>query len=85
MTTVILLEPIFPKTDICCNCECEVVIKEWAPNFGIPMYEGIPVPPEWKGPWAGFCACEMCFDIYEKGMLDMWPLDSHLNDERYKL
>lgn len=83
--SIVLLEPIFPQVDKCCNCDCDVVIKTWGQNYGIPMYEGLPVPIEWVGPWAGFTSCEMCHDIYEKGMLEMWPLDSHLNDVKYKL
>lgn len=70
--TIVLMEPIFPHTDECCICGCEVTIKVFGKNYEIPMYEGIPVPPEWTGEWGGFTACKECFDKYESGKLKTW-------------
>lgn len=70
--TVILMEPFFPHTDDCCMCGVEVVIKCFCPNYGIPMYEGLPVPIDWTGEWGGFTACKACFDKYEAGELKTW-------------
>lgn len=58
--------------DECCICGCDVAIAPRGPNYGIPMYEGIPVPVEWTGEWGGFTACKMCFDRYEAGGLETW-------------
>ena len=71
----IRLEPFFQPTDCCCICDKEVVIYTWQQNYGIAMYEGLPVPPEWDGDWGGFCACKECHDKYERGELPMWNID----------
>lgn len=72
---VIQLEPIFPHFGTCCICECEVQIFLYQPNYGIPMYEDLPVPPEWDGEWGGFCACKECHDKYDRGELEMWTIE----------
>jgi len=72
---VILMEPFFVPTDDCCICDCEVQIWQHHPNFGIPLYEGTPVPAEWEGEWGGFTACKACFDKYERGELAMWTVE----------
>lgn len=71
----IYLEPFFPHFDNCCICEVEVQRYAWRPNYGIPMYEGIPVPPEWKGEWGGFTACKSCHDKYDRRELEMWDIN----------
>lgn len=75
MVEIILLEPIFPVMDNCCNCGCEVELYQWKPNYGIPRYEGLPVPKEYTGEWGGFTTCKPCFDLYENGLLPMWKLN----------
>jgi hypothetical protein len=69
------MEPVFPHVDNCCICDCEVVTKHWSPNYSIALYEGIPVPPEWNGPWGGFSACKGCYDKNESGELERWTVE----------
>jgi len=59
---------LWPHEDYCCICDALVV----GGDKGIPMYESIPVPPDWTGEWGGFCACEDCFQKYEAGELETW-------------
>jgi hypothetical protein len=40
---------------------------------GIAMYEGCAVPHGWKHDWAGFDACQECFDRNERGEMPTWP------------
>lgn len=72
---VFLLEPIFPHTDECRICGCEVVLRTFGPNYGIAMYEDLPVPPEWEGEWGGFTACKDCYEKNERGDLLMWTVE----------
>ena len=72
--TIIRMEPFFQATDNCRICGREVAISTWGPNYGVPMYEDMPVPPEWSGEWGGFCACKECHDRYERGELKMWTV-----------
>jgi hypothetical protein len=76
---VILMEPFFPHMAECCICGCDVVLRTFGPNYGIAMYEGIPVPNEWTYEWGGFPACKACFDKHEAGELQRWP-GSHPRD-----
>lgn len=71
----VYMEPIYPHFDDCCICDCEVQIYTFQPNYGIPMYEDLPVPVEWEGEWGGFAACKSCFDKYEAGQLKMWTVE----------
>lgn len=72
---VINMEPMFQPTDHCCICGCEVVIYTFRQNYGIAMYEGLPVPDEWDGEWGGFTACKDCFDKNERGELPRWNVE----------
>lgn len=72
---VVNMEPIFPAFDTCCICERDVQIYTFQQNYGIAMYEDLPVPPEWDGEWGGFCACKDCHDKYERGELPMWNVE----------
>ena len=73
--TYVNLEPIFPHTDNCCVCNTEVILYNFQPNYGIAMYEGIPVPNEWEGEWGGFAACKPCYDKNERGEIKQWSID----------
>lgn len=55
----------------CCICGKEVVDC----RTGIPMYEGIPVRPDFQGEWGGFDSCQECYDRYEAGEMEMWGND----------
>lgn len=74
-TVVINLEPWYQPTDVCCICDVEVPIFHFQKNYGIPMYEDLPVPVDWQGEWGGFCACESCYGKYERGELKMWTIE----------
>lgn len=52
---------LYPKEDYCCICGILVI----GGDKGIPMYEGKPVPFDYKGEWGGFTACDNCFEKYE--------------------
>lgn len=54
-TVIRLDEP----TDFCCVCDAEVYM-----DYGLPMYEGEIVPPDWSGEWGGFTACKRCYDTF---------------------
>lgn len=55
MITIINL---WPHEDNCCVCD-KIVI---GPHFGIPMYESEWGRSDYKGEWAGFTACDSCYD-----------------------
>lgn len=63
------LEPVFPVWDTCCICGKDVAVKCFSPNYSIAMWEGLPVPANWTGEWAGFTACKECYDRNEAGEL----------------
>ncbi len=67
-----LMEPVFPVFVDCVICGCDVQERTFGPNYGIPMYEGIPVPKDWTKEWGGFTACKNCFDKYENNELATW-------------
>jgi hypothetical protein len=57
----VLVVNLSPRFSEC--CVCGVILVDC--QHGIPCYEGRPVPPDWKGPWAGRDACLRCFGDYE--------------------
>ncbi|MBF0529190.1 MAG: hypothetical protein HQK55_07950 [Deltaproteobacteria bacterium] len=63
----ILIISLNRATADCCICGEEVYME-----YGIPMYEGIPVPLDWEGEWGGFAACKLCYDKYMNGEMEMW-------------
>ncbi len=74
--TNIYLEPFFAHFDTCCICEKDVQRYYWRMNYGIFMYEDLPVPPEYEGSeGGGFAACKDCYDKYENRTLKMWKLE----------
>jgi hypothetical protein len=52
---------MWPRESECIICGVDL----FNCKTGIPMYEGEPVPHSWKGEWAGYDACQKCFDGYE--------------------
>lgn len=64
-----------PRDEICCICDKAFSLPYWQQSYGIPMYEGLPVPPEWSGEWGGFFACKECYDKYESGELQTWDAE----------
>ena len=60
---------MWPHESECCVCGKSMVGCKTA----IAMYEGCPVPDDWKGDWAGFDACQECFRLHELRLLPMWP------------
>jgi len=59
---------LWPRESNCCLCD----VLLYGCKTGIPMYEGLPVPKDWPHEWAGFDACQACFDKYERNELPMW-------------
>ena len=59
---------LWPMVSECCICGRHLV----GCHTSIAMYEGVPVPDDWEGDWAGFDACQACFDKHSKGELPMW-------------
>lgn len=60
---------LFPHESECCVCGKLI----YDTTKGIAMYEGCAVPHDWTGDWAGFDACDECFDKHERGELPTWP------------
>lgn len=52
---------LYPREEECAVCEALIV----GGRKGIAMYEGEPVPHDWKGEWGGFSCCEKCFAEFE--------------------
>jgi hypothetical protein len=50
---------LWPHTDECCVCGLKVTMR-----YGLPMYEDQILPADWKGPWAGFTACQGCYERF---------------------
>ena len=73
--TYVYLEPFFAHLEECCNCGVDVQRYFFQPNYGLPLYEGLAVPPEWEGEWGGFPACKECHDKYERRELPMWTIE----------
>lgn len=57
---VVVIE-MWPRESECILCGKDL----FGCKTGIPMYEGDCVPHAWTGEWAGYDACEECFDRYE--------------------
>lgn len=60
---------LFPHESECCVCGRLI----YGSTKGIAMYEGCAVPHDSTGDWAGFDACDECFDKHERGELPTWP------------
>lgn len=58
----VLAVNLSPRERECAVCECIVVDGD----KGIAMFEGEPVPHDWRGEWGGFPCCETCFAEFER-------------------
>lgn len=68
MPAVLVLE-LWPHESECCICGKPLVGCRTA----IAMYEGCAVPDDWPGDWAGFDACEQCYQLHALKLLPTWP------------
>lgn len=53
--------------DECCICGKWIV----GPTKGIAMWCGMPVPLDYSGEWAGFSACDGCYEKHQRGELEV--------------
>lgn len=60
----------------CCICGKYIIRAKKA----IAMFEGLPVPNDWNGDWAGFDACDECFEKNNRSELKMWNNDGTIKE-----
>jgi len=56
----------------CCVCGKEM---DEVSGYSLPMYEGVVVPDDYEGDWAGF---ECCYECYQKHEFNQTELGQYL-------
>lgn len=66
---------IFADEFECCLCHVKFQQHSSQPILSIPLFEDIPVLPDFPGESASFPACLTCYDKYECGEVECWGND----------